>query len=122
MVKQKKIKRSAKKIAEHFTERVGGVMNHMEFFAQLFVDYLNRRYKIQKRTDEVKNIFLTSLFALKKEFMKTIVESIFLFTGLLALIIGSIMFISKIVKIEYVLLIYGLFVTIGVLLKMRLKV
>lgn len=85
-------------------------------------DFFISRLRIKERVEEAKKEVLKALFSLKKEFIKTLVEAMFLLTGLLALVIGLIILISKHYPIEYVLIGYGVVVTILVLMRMKLDV
>lgn len=97
-----------------------------------FLGYLDHRYKVEKRIDEFKEETerkaeelkadaIHSAYAVKKAFIRAIVEVILLSTGLLALIIGGVLLLDKLIGIEYVLVGYGLGVTLIVLFKMKMS-
>jgi hypothetical protein len=104
-----------------FGKSVDTVADYVDLASQLIVEYFNQRYKIEKKVEDVKRATLNALYALKAAFIRSIVEALFLSTGLLALVIGIIILLSKVVPIEYVLIGYGLLVTIAVLLLMKVK-
>jgi hypothetical protein len=101
---------------------VDNVADYVDLVSQLIVEYFNQRYKIQKKVEDIKRATLQTLFALKIGFIKTMVETMFLLTGLLALIVGMILLLTKVMPLEYVLIGYGLIVCIIVLLRMKVKV
>lgn len=90
-------------------------------FIAIFANLISERLKIKQRADHIKKVTIESLFSLKQEFIKTLVEALFLLTGLAALILGIIMLLSKVISLEFVLIGYGLIVCILVLLRMRVR-
>ena len=96
--------------------------DYLGLLSHFVADYFNQKYKIKKKVEDIKKGFIQSLFNLKKEFMKTIVETLFLVTGLLALIVGIIMLLNNYFPLEYIFVVYGLIMTIFILLKTRLSV
>lgn len=100
---------------------VDTVADFTDLFSQMVVEYFNQRYKIEKKLGDVKKGTMNALFGLKKAFIGTIVEATLLITGILALVIGLMMLLSRIVNVDYILLGYGLIITIGVLFKMKVK-
>ena len=100
---------------------VDTVADYVDLLSHMVAEYFNTRYKISKRVDEVRESTLKGLYALKAGFIKSVVEAIFLTTGLLALVVGVIIVVSKVAPLEYVLIVYGLLAMIIVLLRMKLK-
>ena len=98
------------------------VNDYIDIVSHMIVEYFNKKYKIEKKVEDIKKATMTTLYSLKKEFIKTIIESLFLATGIFALILGSILFVSKFVALEYLLIFYGLIVTIIVLLRLKVDV
>ena len=112
-----------RKISKKTTcKKVDTVADYVDLISQMIVEYIDTRYKIKQRVEDIKKATLNSLYALKTGFIKSLVEAVFLVTGLLALILGMIILISRYVPIEYILIVYGIIVTIFVLLKMKVKV
>jgi len=101
---------------------VDNVADYVDILSQMVVEYFSRRYKIEKKVDDIKITILKAMYSLKKEFMKSVIETLFLTTGLLALITGSILLMSKYVALEYILIFYGLIVSIAVLLRLKVDV
>jgi hypothetical protein len=101
---------------------VDTVADYVDLIAQIIVEYIDTRYKVKKKVEDIKKATLNTLYELKKGFVKPIVEGIFLATGLLALILGIIILMAKFVPIEFILIVYGLIVTIFVLLRMKVRV
>ena len=102
-------------------EKQNKFKNFFDMIMFSIADYFNRKYRIQKRVEEIKNEAIGSLYKLKRSFVTTLVESLFLVTGLFALIIGLILLLSKHLPLEYILLGYGIIVTIIILLRMKLS-
>lgn len=96
--------------------------NYFDVIVQFITDFIDQRFKIKQRVDDVKKATIDALYKLKLNFMKTIVESLLLFTGLLALIAGVLLVLRDYFPLKYILLGYGLIVTILVLLRTKLKV
>ncbi len=102
-------------------KKVDTVADYIDILAQMIAEYFDRRYKIKKKVEDIKNTTLRGLYSLKREFIKSMVECLFLITALLALIVGSILFMSRFVSLDIILIAYGLIVAIVVLIEMRLK-
>jgi hypothetical protein len=119
MAKNKVIKKISKK---SLGQSVDTVTDYIDLISQMIAEYFSRRYKIEKKVDDIKKATLNTLFSVKKEFIKTVIESLFLATGLLSLIIGTILFMSKYVALEYLLIFYGLIVSIAVLLRLKVDI
>jgi hypothetical protein len=100
---------------------VDTVADYADLVSQFVVEYFNQRYKIKKKVEDVKRATIQALYDLKKEFIKSIVEALFLVTGILALVVGIILLMSRYIPLEYILILYGLVVTIVVLLKMKVS-
>jgi hypothetical protein len=107
---------------------VGGV----ETAATLMGDYLDRRYKIEKKVEdlkekteekveEIKKEAVHSAYEVKKGVIKTVIEIILLTTGIIALIIGVLGALTRVLPLDVVLLAYGLTITIIVLLQMKTR-
>jgi hypothetical protein len=111
-----------KKVSKKTTGKsVDTVADYIDLISQIIVEYIDTRYKVKKKVEDIKKATLNTLYALKKGFVQSIVEGIFLATGLIALILGIIILMSRFISIEYILIVYGLLVTIFVLLKMKVK-
>lgn len=102
-------------------KKVDTVADYIDILAQMIAEYFNSRYKIEKKVEDIKSATLRGLYSLKREFIKSILEGLFLVTAILALIIGAILYLSRFVSLDIILIIYGLIVTIAVLLKMKVK-
>jgi len=114
--------RLIRKISKKTTGKsVDTVADYVDLIAQIIVEYIDTRYKVKKRVEDIKKATVNTLYELKKGFVKSIVEGIFLATGLIALILGVIILMARFISIEYILIVYGLIVTIFILLKMKVK-
>jgi uncharacterized membrane protein YbhN (UPF0104 family) len=69
------------------------------------------RHDTEKRVEELRDEAVRTGYELKKALLRTVVEGIFLTTGLLALILGAILVVADTVPLKYVLLAYGLAIT-----------
>ncbi|MBW2972115.1 hypothetical protein KY359_03690 [Candidatus Woesearchaeota archaeon] len=97
------------------------VSDYADILSQIMVEYVNQKYKLKKKVEDMKNATLNTLYALKRGFVRTLVESVFLITGILALIAGTILLLSRVMPLEYVFLGYGLIVTIAVVFAMKMR-
>ncbi len=116
-----KKKQRSTKSEKKTRQKVDSVANYIDFFSQLITDYIDQRYKIRHKVEEVKLGVLRALFAFKREFMRTIVEAVLILTGILSLIVGVVLLLRKVLPIEYIFLGYGFLITIIVLLQMKTK-
>ncbi len=116
--KNKVLQKASKKT---IGRRVDTVADYVDIASQMFAEYLDQRYKIKKKVEDIRKVTIQTLFRLKKEFVKTIVETLLLSTGLLALIAGIILVLNKYFPIEYLLLAYGGIGLLYVLLFMKFK-
>ena len=116
---------SEKKISKFSKSTVGvavdTVSDYVDILSQMVAEYFNQKYKITRKVSDIKKATINTLYSAKRQLVRTLVESLFLLTGLLALIAGGIMAVSKVIPLEYVLLGYGLLVTTGVMFCMKLK-
>lgn len=113
MAKKKRVKAEPKASKKFESKKQGFFHNISEFI----VNRINLKQRIEDAKEEVAKI----LMQLKREVIRTIIESVFLVTGLISLIIGLIMLINNHYPLEYVLLGYGLIVTIVVMMTMKLR-
>jgi hypothetical protein len=73
----------------------------------------------REKAEELKEEAIRTGYALKKAFFRAVVEAVLLVTGMLALIIGAIWAIQKVIPIEYVLLGYGIIVTTAIVFSLK---
>lgn len=97
------------------------VSDSLDLVAHATSGYLDRRYKISKKVDEVKEDIVKELYHVKKEFVRTLLESVFLLTGILTLVWGVVLLLSDTFELAYILMAYGVIATIAVLYFMKLK-
>ena len=108
----------------------GSIMDVVDAFGSMVVKYMAHRYEVEERVEKIKEDTrhkveelrqeaIETGYALKKALFRTIVESIFLTTGLLALIIGVILALSDIVLLKWVLLGYGIVVTAFIIFQLK---
>lgn len=90
-------------------------------FFQNLSEFIVKRLNFRQRIEEVKEEVARMLLQFKREVIRTLIEAILLTTGLLSLIVGVIILIERHYALEYVLIAYGLIVTIFVILGMRLR-
>ncbi|MFH1834878.1 MAG: hypothetical protein ABH851_01680 [Methanobacteriota archaeon] len=106
------------------------ILDGVETASTLVGTYLDQRYKIDKKVEdikeqaeekvaEVKKEAVHSAHEIKKGFIRAVLEIILLSTGVIALIIGVLSLLNKYYGFETILIGYGLLVTIIVLLQMK---
>ena len=81
--------------------------------------HISKKYKIEKKLSELKKEVIDLLYKTKKTILRSFVEATLLVTGILALVAGLIILINRFVPIEYVLIGYGLVITLFVLLQLK---
>ena len=113
-------------------DTVDRALEGLETASSVVGSYLEHRYKLEEKVDdikeqaedkvdELKKDAVHSAYEVKKGFMRAVIEILLLSTSILALVIGGIVLVSRAVSLEYVLLGYGLIVSIIVLAKMKLE-
>ncbi|MBW2966059.1 hypothetical protein KY342_03070 [Candidatus Woesearchaeota archaeon] len=95
--------------------------NYIDMFSQVISGFIEQRLKVKQRVEDVKNNVLDALFGLKKQIMRGIVEAFLLITGIAALVVGSIMFLSRYIEFDILLIAYGVIISFGILFIAKLK-
>ncbi len=101
---------------------LGGALEVVEGVGGLLAKYLAQRYEVEKRVeelkvetaetvDEIREEAVRTGYAVKKAFLRSVVETILLTTGLLSLIAGLILVVRDVIPLRYVLLGYGILIT-----------
>lgn len=110
-----------------FALPLGGAFDVMKGVGRLFSSVLSIESKVEEikeeathKVEEIKAEAVRTAYAIKKAILRTVVESILLTTGILSLIAGLILLLKKIIPIEYILIGYGLLVTLFVALTVKL--
>jgi hypothetical protein len=109
---------------------LGSVMDVFDGISSFLFSVFKQRYRVderieqikedaQRKVEEIREEAIRTGYAIKKAFFSAIVEAIFLSTGLLALVIGTIMVVSDYVPMKYVLVGYGALVVIIILIRFR---
>lgn len=125
--KKKKSSSESNKLMQKFSKSAAGmavdtVSDFVDILSQMVTEFLNQKYKLKQKVEDVKNATIKTLYHIKKEFLKSIVEAFLLISGLATLLIGGIIFLSRFIPLEFILLSYGVVVTIWVLLKVKVDV
>lgn len=123
---KRKAKKPKNKVMRKISNKTIGktvdtVADYVDLVSQIMVEYVNQRYKIQQKVSDIRRLTLQTLYNLKTEFVRTIIEALLLCTGVIAIIVGIVMLLSKVVPIEFIFLGYGLLISIIVLAKMKTK-
>lgn len=95
--------------------------NHFDSIFQFVTGFIEERLRVGERIEDAKRNVIETLYTFKRNMMKTVVESTLLLTGILALIAGGILVLKDYFQLKYILLAYGVIVTILVLLRTRLN-
>jgi hypothetical protein len=107
-----------------------GVFKFLESMGDLFQSYMKQKYRVEERIDEiredtekkieeVRRDAVQAAYEAKRALLRTVVEAILVSTGILALILGLILWFRMFVPFHTVLIAYGLVVTLVVLLQMK---
>lgn len=107
--------------AKTIGKSVDTVTDYVDLVSQMIAEYLNQRYKVERKVEDIRKATIQTLFLFKREFVKTIIEALFLVTGLLALIAGTVMLMSRYIPLDYLLIGYGVIITLAVLMRMKLR-
>jgi len=111
---------------------LGSALDVFDGAGSIILKLLSSRYQVEKKVDdlkketdkkveEFKDDAVKTGYAVKKAFLRTVVEAIMLTTGILSLVVGLILLIKNLAPLEYVLLGYGFLVTIFVALTVKLS-
>ncbi len=95
--------------------------NYFDTVSQIIAGFIEQRLKIKKRVEDIKNTVLDTLYNLKAQIFRSIIEGFLLLTGIAALVIGSILFLSRYISLDILLLAYGIIISFVVLLTVKLK-
>ncbi|MBT3464958.1 hypothetical protein HN827_10000 [archaeon] len=119
MVKKNTKKKITKSVAIMALDKI---YDFFDLLIHLSVDHINQKYKIKKKVEDIREETTKTLYALKREFIKALIESFLLLSALFAIVLGSIILLVKYFEIEYLLLGYGFIISIWILLKMKVKI
>ncbi|MFQ5475253.1 MAG: hypothetical protein ACE5DM_05450 [Candidatus Nanoarchaeia archaeon] len=97
------------------------IFDSFDSVAKIAVDAINARYKISKRVEEFRNEVITLLYKLKRSFIRSIVEAVLIASGVLAFVLGLLIFASRYFPIDAILIAYGLIILILVLWQVKLR-
>ncbi len=95
--------------------------DYFDMFSQIIAGFVEQRLKIKQRVEDVKNNVLDALYNFKAQIFRSLVEGFLLLTGIAALVVGSIMFLSRYISLDILLLAYGIIISFGVLFVVKLK-
>lgn len=82
-------------------------------------EYINK--KISNKVGDIEKALNKKYYSIKIDILRTLVFSLFLLTGLLALVTGIILLLSKYFPLEYILIFYGIITVLAVLLGLTLN-
>jgi hypothetical protein len=111
---------------------LGSILDVIDGAGSLFFKYLSGRYRVEKKVEEIKTEAnkkaeeireeaVRTGYAVKKAFLRAVVESILLATGILSLVGGLMLLVRRLAPVEYVLLGYGFLVTLFVAFTVKLS-
>ncbi|MBD3260934.1 MAG: hypothetical protein GF334_04530 [Candidatus Altiarchaeales archaeon] len=96
----------------------------------LIYSYAKRKYELEEKIEEIKEETedrveelreeaTVAAYDAKKALLRTVIETIFLTTGILSLILGVLLIIRKYMPLEHVLVAYGLLIILVILVQMK---
>lgn len=97
------------------------IFDSLDAFMKLAVDFINDRYKITKRVEDFRKEVIALLYNLKRNFIRSIIEAILISTGVIAFVVGIILFVNRFLPLDIILMAYGLFILIIVLWQIKLR-
>ena len=110
---------------------LGSVFHVAEGLAGMALQLLAQKYQVEKkveefkeetqeRVEELRTEAIRTGYEVKRAFLRTVVESILLGTGLISLIAGIMLMASRVIELpEYILISYGAIVTVYVIFTMK---
>lgn len=111
-----------KKKTQGKTHKESKFESYFDMAFRTVVDFFNQKYKIERKVEDFKRDTVNAMYKAKANVMKSVVETIMLSTGLLALIVGVLLIVANYFPLENVLIVYGLVITIVVLMRLKLRV
>lgn len=97
------------------------IFDSIDAFMKLAVDFINDRYKITKRVEDFRKEVTALLYKFKRNFIRSVIEAILISTGVLAFIVGIILFVNRFLPLDIILMAYGLMILIIVLWQIKLR-
>ena len=76
---------------------------------------------VKGKVIEIKESTLDALYRFKAQVLRSAVEGFLLLAGLAALLVGAMMYLSRYIALDILLLVFGLIVVFGVILTAKLK-
>lgn len=109
---------------------LGKSFDVLDSILTLIYSYAKRKYELEEKIEEIKEETedkveelreeaTVAAYDAKKALLRTVIETIFLTTGLLSLIVGILLIIRKYMPLEHVLVAYGLLIILGILVQMK---
>jgi len=96
-------------------------MNGFDSILKFGLDLINSRYKITKKIDEFKDDVVKTLYTFKRHTFRSVIELIVLLSGVVSLVVGSLIFVNRFFPWDAILAIYGLLVLIFTALMVKLN-
>ncbi|MBW3021201.1 hypothetical protein KY334_07940 [Candidatus Woesearchaeota archaeon] len=97
--------------------------DYMDVVSHFLFGFFKSKMKssLIKNIEDAKKHIIDALFDLKRNIFKSAIEITFLLSGIVAIIVGLILLLSKYLPMEHILLVYGILVSLIVLTRARLK-
>ncbi|MBU0461960.1 MAG: hypothetical protein KJ574_05220 [Nanoarchaeota archaeon] len=97
------------------------IFDTIDSFLKVAVDYINERYQITKKVEDFRKDVIGLLYTLKRHLIRSIVEVVLIASGVLALILGIILFANRFLPLDIILMAYGVLMLIIVLGQIKLR-
>lgn len=97
------------------------IFDTIDSFLKVAVDYINERYQITKKVEDFRKDVIGLLYTLKRHLIRSIVEAVLIASGVLALILGIILFANRFLPLDIILMAYGVLMLIIVLGQIKLR-
>lgn len=97
------------------------VMSIVDALMKGVSDYIDTRYKITKKVEELKQESILLLYSFKKNFFRSLVEAVVLISAVVSLIVGSIMILNRYFYLDFILFFYGLLACLVIIFMLRLE-
>ena len=94
---------------------------YFDTVSQIIAGFIEQKLKIKQRVEDVKNTVLDTLYNIKAQIFRSVIEGFLLLTGIVALVIGSLLYLSRYLSWDILLLAYGILISFGVLITAKLR-
>ena len=96
-------------------------MDGFDSILKFGLDLINSKYKITKKIGDFKDDVVKTLYTFKRHTFRSVIELMVLVSGVVSLIVGSLIFVSRFFPWDAILAVYGLLILVFTALMVKLN-